>query len=111
MAGAAIEIADDQWDSEVLRARIPVLVDFWGAACPPCRTLAPTIEKLAGDLQGRVKVVKVNTDQYIGVASRLRISAVPAVLIYKDGQEVHRMLGARPEAKYREALCANAGVC
>jgi thioredoxin len=111
MAELSTEIADDRWEPEVLESPVPVLVDFWAPSCPPCRLLSPTIDKLAGDYQGRLKVVKINTDQHVQTASSLRISAIPTVLLYQQGKEVDRMVGAKPEAKYREAICQKAGVC
>jgi thioredoxin 1 len=111
MAGLVRDIADAEWQSEVLDSPLPVLVDFWTPTCPPCSTLAPTIERLAGDYQGRLKVVKVNLDQNIEVAGSLRISAMPTVLLFQGGPEVERMIGAKPEAKYRDALCQKMGVC
>ena len=90
MAGSVKEFTDGNWKSEVLDSSVPVVVDFWAPWCGPCRMLAPTIEKLAGDYDGKVKVGKMNTDENMETPGSLRISAIPTVLIFKDGKEVDR---------------------
>lgn len=83
---------------------MPVLVDIHSTHCGPCRTLAPLIDKLSSDYEGRAKVVKLNTDQNTDVAGSLRVTAVPTVLLFHEGQEVSRLVGLRPEATYRKLL-------
>ena len=104
MAGNVQELTDANWQSEVLSSATPVLVDFWAAWCPPCRALAPTIEKLAGEYQGRVKVGKMDTDQYPEIPSNLRVSSLPTIILFQGGKEVARMVGLQPEAKFKDAL-------
>ena len=104
MAGNTQEFTDGNWKSEVLDSPIPVLVDFWAPWCGPCRTLAPTIEKLAGELNGKVKVGKMNTDENQETPGGLRISAIPTVLVFQGGKEVERLVGVNTEAKFRAAL-------
>jgi len=104
MAGNVLEFTDATWKSEVLEASTPVLVDFWAPWCSPCRTLAPTIEKLAAEYQGRVKVGKLNTDENTSTPSELRISAIPTVLFFQGGKEVARLAGASSESKYKATL-------
>jgi thioredoxin 1 len=104
MAGNVLEFTDANWKSEVLDSPTPVVVDFWAPWCGPCRMLAPTIEKLAQDLQGQVKVGKLNTDQNVDTPGSLRISGIPAVVIFQGGKEVDRIVGLQPEAKYKNAL-------
>mgnify|MGYP001015038115 CR=1 FL=1 len=102
MAGHAIEITDANFESEVLASTTPVLVDFWATWCPPCRRLAPTIEKLATDFVGRVKVGKLDTDKNTEVAPNLRISSLPTVVLFQGGKEVDRVVGYVEEAKFHE---------
>jgi thioredoxin 1 len=87
-----------------LESPIPVVVDFWAPWCGPCRQLAPTIEKLAGLYQGKVKVGKMNTDENQDTPGSLRISAIPTVLVFNGGREVDRLVGVSPETKFKAAL-------
>ena len=106
MAGNTKEFTDGNWKSEVLDSSIPVLVDFWAPWCGPCRTLGPTIEKLAGEYDGRVKIGKMNTDENMETPGSLRITAIPTVLFFHKGEEVRdlRLVGVNPETKFRAAL-------
>ncbi|MBP7052055.1 MAG: thioredoxin [Phycisphaerae bacterium] len=98
-----INSAED-FDARVLRASQPVLVDFYADWCGPCRTLAPTIEKLAERYAGRAVVVKVNVDRLSELAGRYGIQGIPAVLFFHAGKEVERLVGAQPERAYSEVL-------
>ncbi len=104
MAGNVKEFTDNNWKSEVLDSQVPVVVDFWAPWCGPCRTLGPTIEKLAGDYDGRVKVGKMNTDENMDTPGSLRITAIPTVLVFQQGREVERLVGVNPENKFKAAL-------
>src|SRR5581483_3493348 len=92
----AREIHDADWEAEVLQSNVPVLVDVHSTRCGPCRALAPVIDKLAAGYEGRAKVVKINTDENTEIANTLRISAVPTVLVFRDGRETNRLIGLRP---------------
>jgi thioredoxin 1 len=104
MAGNVMEFTDANWQSEVLDSSVPVLVDFWAPWCGPCRMLAPTIEKLATEYQGRVKVGKLNTDENQETPGGLRISAIPTVLVFQGGREVERLVGVNTESKFKSSL-------
>jgi len=104
MAGSVLEFTDGNWKSEVLESEVPVMVDFWAPWCSPCRTLAPTIEKLAGEFQGKVKIGKLNTDENQDTPGGLRISAIPTVLIFQGGREVDRLVGVTTESKFKDSL-------
>lgn len=104
MGGNLREFTAENWQSEVLGSAEPVLVDFWAPWCPPCRQLAPTISKLAEAYAGKVKVGKLDTDQNEEIAGSLRISGIPAVLIFQGGKEVDRIVGFQAESKYTTAL-------
>jgi thioredoxin 1 len=109
MAGNVVEFTDANWKSEVVDSDTPVLVDFWAPWCGPCRMLAPTIEKLAGDYQGKVKIGKMNTDENGNTPSDLRISSIPTVILFQGGKEVARVVGVQPQAKFQKEL-ENIGV-
>ncbi len=104
MAGSVKEFTDGNWKAEVLDSPIPVVVDFWAPWCGPCRMLAPTIEKLAGEYEGKVKVGKMNTDENQETPGGLRISAIPTVLVFEKGIEKDRLVGVNGENKFKESL-------
>ncbi len=100
MASAnVVELTAANWDKEVVQSDKPVLVDFWAVWCGPCRALAPTIDKLANQFAGKVKVGKLNTDDSPEIAVRYGISSIPQVMIFKGSdQPVERTVGVQPEA-------------
>jgi thioredoxin 1 len=98
------EFTDGNFEAEVLNSDQPVLVDFWAEWCSPCRMLAPTIEKLAKDYTGKVKVGKVDTDSNRDVSIKYQITAIPTVLLFKGGQVAQRFVGVRKESEFKEAL-------
>ena len=91
MAESMKEFTDGNWKLEVLESPIPVVVDFWAPWCPPCRALTPTIEKLAADYAGKVKVGKLNCDENQETPGSLRILSIPTILFFKNGKEVDRL--------------------
>ena len=105
----AKEIKSEQWESEVVQSGVPVLVDVFGIYCPPCRSLAPTLDKLASEYEGRAKVVKLDVEADRDVAGALHVTSVPTVIAFRDGKELGRLVGLRPEGAYRKLL-AEAGV-
>ncbi|MCY2934402.1 MAG: thioredoxin [Planctomycetota bacterium] len=104
MAGSALEVNSSNWDSAVLKSDKPVLVDFWAPWCGPCRMLAPIIEKLAAEFEGKAVIAKLNTDVAVDIAIGLGVSAIPTVFIFSGGKAVARLVGVNAEAKYRDEL-------
>ncbi|MDB5173330.1 MAG: trxA [Phycisphaerales bacterium] len=100
------EITDQNFEVEVLQSGVPVLVDFWAEWCMPCRMLSPTIEKIARDYTGKVKVGKVDTDSNRDISIKYSISAIPTVILFKDGQVHQKFVGLRQEKDFKEALDA-----
>ena len=100
----AATYTDANFQSEVLESPQLVLVDFWAAWCGPCRALGPTIEELAEQYDGEVKVGKLNVDDHPEIAARLGISSIPAVLLFKDGEVVETLVGVRGKEAYEQAL-------
>ena len=104
------EFNDQNFEQEVLKSSTPVLVDFWAEWCMPCRMLAPTIDKLANDYAGKVKVGKVDTDAAREIALKYRIESIPTVILFKNGQPAQKFVGLRNEKDFRAALdTVNAG--
>jgi thioredoxin 1 len=104
MASANVkEFTSANWQSEVENSAQPVLVDFWAPWCGPCRAIAPTIERIADQFAGKVKVGKLNTDEAQELAVNFRISGIPTILIFKGGKETTR-LGPSSEAEFVRAL-------
>ena len=99
-----VTLTDENFNKEVLDSKQPVLVDFWAPWCMPCKMIAPTIEKLADDFKGKVKVGKLNTDENSFVASQYQIMGIPSLLLYKDGQIVERIVGVVPKEQIEFVL-------
>lgn len=97
-------IASYEFESEVLDAETPVLVDFYATWCPPCRMIAPVLDQLAGEFAGQVNIVKVNIDQSPELAEQLLINAVPTLVAFSGGRVVDRIEGALPAAALRARL-------
>lgn len=89
------EVNDSNFDSEVLQSTEPVLVDFWAPWCGPCKSIAPIVEELAKDYAGKLKVVKVNVDENKEAAHRYNVRGIPNLILFKGGQVVDQMVGAR----------------
>ena len=102
--GHPTAITDDQFESEVINSGTPVLVDFWAEWCGPCKAVAPTLEELAEDYDGRLKIVKVDIDENREAATRFGIRSIPSLLLFKDGAEVDRILGALPKQQLAEKI-------
>ena len=109
MAGNVLEVSDSSVDTEVLQSQVPVLVDFWAEWCGPCKTLAPTVEALAREYEGKVKVAKVNVDENIATASRFRIQGIPTLLLFKGGQVREQLVGTQPKSVVEKALAKHVG--
>ena len=100
----AITITDDSFQSEVVESAIPVLVDFWAVWCGPCRMVAPIVDELAVEYEGRVKVCKVDVDSEQKIASDFGIRSIPTLLIFKNGELAHQIVGAVPKKQLVEKL-------
>lgn len=97
---AILELTDANFEQEVVQSSQPVLVDFWAEWCMPCRMLAPTIEELAKDFDGKLKVGKVDTDANPNVAMKFGIRAIPTVILFHNGQAVREFVGLQPKQQY-----------
>ena len=96
-----VEVTDNNFDTEVLKASVPVLVDFWAEWCGPCRMIAPALEKLAREYAGRIRIAKLNVDENPRTAAQYQVQGIPTMLLVKNGKIVDRIVGALPEAQLR----------
>ncbi len=101
---AASAVTDSSFKQEVLESDVPVLVDFWAPWCGPCRMVAPVVEEIAEQYDGKIKVVKVNTDENPSVASQYGIRSIPTLMIFKGGQRVDMVVGAVPKTTLANTL-------
>jgi thioredoxin 1 len=94
---AAKEVNESNFDQEVLQSETPVLVDFWAPWCGPCRVVGPTVDEIAREYDGKLKVVKLNTDDAPAVAARYGIMSIPTLILFKAGQPAAQLIGAQPK--------------
>jgi thioredoxin 1 len=99
-----LELTDGNFEEEVLSADKPALVDFWAEWCMPCKMLAPTIEEIADDYAGKIKVGKVDTDNNRDISLKFGISAIPTVILFKDGEMVKKFVGLQQKADLAAAI-------
>ncbi len=100
------EVTDANFDTEVLKSETPVLVDFWAPWCGPCRMVAPVVDELSDEYDGKVKFVKLNTDDNVGTATKYQIRSIPTLLVFKGGEPVGQIIGFRPKSDLKKRLDA-----
>ena len=101
-----VEIKETEFDQTVIKSQMPVLVDFWAPWCGPCRMVAPVVEELSGEYDGKVSFVKVNVDDNPQVASQFGVMSIPTLILFKDGKPATTVVGFRPKAELKKSLDA-----
>ncbi|MEK7210816.1 MAG: thioredoxin [Candidatus Binatota bacterium] len=99
-----VQITDDNFETEVIRSNLPVLIDFWAPWCGPCKSIAPVIEELAREYDGRIKVAKLNVDENPVTPSRYAVRGIPNLLILKGGTVKEQIVGAVPKSRLVDAI-------
>jgi thioredoxin 1 len=108
-SNAIVEVTDANFDADVLKSETPVLVDFWATWCGPCRAIAPIVEELAGEYQGKVKVGKMDVDRNGATPMRYKVTGIPTLLVFKNGQVVEQLVGYRSKEDIQKALDKHVG--
>jgi thioredoxin 1 len=94
---ATVKVTDSSFEADVIQSSEPVVVDFWAEWCGPCRMIGPALEDIANDMQGKVKIAKVNVDENPAIAAKYGIRSIPTLLLFKDGKQVNQKVGAAPK--------------
>lgn len=97
-------VTDTSFENDVLKSNEPVLIDFWATWCAPCRAIAPVVEQLAGEYEGKVKVLKLNVDENPKVSTQFDVRSIPTLLMFKGGKVVGQVVGAVPRPKIEELI-------
>lgn len=104
MAENVMEVNDSNFEEEVIKSEMPVIVDFWAAWCGPCRMVAPVMEEIANDNVGKVKVTKLNVDDNRETASKYRVMSIPTIILFKNGEVANQVVGARGKKDFEQAF-------
>jgi thioredoxin 1 len=102
-----VTVSQDNWEQEVLKSDTPVLVDFWAQWCGPCRMVAPVLEQLADEMDGKVRIAKLDVDANQGIAYQFQVSSIPTFILFKGGQMADRMMGAMPKSAFENFINRN----
>lgn len=101
---AEINISEQNFEQEVLKSDILVLVDFWAPWCGPCKMLSPVVDEIAKEYEGKIKVCKVNTDENMNLSSQFQITSIPCLIIFKGGKPINKMVGFRPKNDIKKEI-------
>jgi thioredoxin 1 len=96
---ATTKVTDQSFDADVLKSGEPVVVDFWAEWCGPCKMIGPSLEEISAEMEGKVKIVKINVDENPGVSAKLGIRSIPTLMLFKNGQLAAQKVGAAPKGE------------
>jgi thioredoxin 1 len=102
-----VTLSEDNWEQEVLKSDTPVLVDFWAQWCGPCRMVAPVLDQIASEMDGKVRVAKLDVDSNQKIAYQFQVSSIPTFILFKNGQMADRMMGAMPKSAFESFINRN----
>ena len=102
--GAVQEVNDATFEAEVLKSSVPVLIDFWAPWCGPCKAIAPVLDELATEYEGKLKIVKMNVDDNQGTPSSYGVRSIPNLILFKGGTVANQIVGAQPKAQLQKAI-------
>ncbi|MBL8481964.1 MAG: thioredoxin [Rhodocyclaceae bacterium] len=102
-----VVLNSENFEAEVLQSELPVLVDFWAQWCGPCRMVAPVLDQLAGEYEGKLRIAKLNVDENQELSNQFQVSSIPTFLLFKSGQMADRMMGAMPKSAFKSFLDRN----
>jgi len=101
---AEVTLSESNWEEEVIKSDIPVMIDFWATWCAPCRMVSPMVEEFSNEYEGKIKVGKLNVDENSSIAGKYRIMGIPTILFFKNGNVVDQVVGAVPKKIFEEKV-------